>query len=154
MPVVAELVPAEGLAAWRAFLEAHAAVVGRIQAELEAGGHVPLAWYDVLLAISEAPGRRIRLRDLARRLVLTRSGATRLVDRLAAAGLVDRERVDEDRRGAAAVLTLEGARALRRAWPRYADAINRLFVSALTPEEAATIRTALERVTNALRADR
>ena len=149
---MAELVPAEGLAAWRALLEAHAAVVGRIEAELQAEGHMPLPWYDVLLAISEAPGRRLRLRDLARGLVLTRSGATRLVDRLAAAGLVERERVDEDRRGAVAVLTPDGARALRRAWPRYADGINRLFLAALTPDEAATIRAALERVTNGLRA--
>jgi DNA-binding MarR family transcriptional regulator len=153
MRLVAELVPAEGLAAWRALLEAHAAVVGHIEADLVAGGDVPLAWYDVLFAISEAPGRRLRLRDLARRLVLTRSGATRLVDRLAAAGLVERERVDEDRRGAVAVLTPEGGRALRRASPRYADGINRLFLAALTPEDVATIRAALERVTKALRAD-
>jgi DNA-binding MarR family transcriptional regulator len=153
MRLVADLVPAEGLAAWRAFLDAHAAVVGRIEAELDAEGLVPLAWYDVLVAISEAPGRRLRLRDLASRLVLTRSGATRLVDRLAAAGLVERERVHEDRRGAVAVLTAEGAHALRRAWPRYANGIERLFLAALTPEEAGTIRTAMERVTNALRAD-
>ena len=149
---MAELVPAEGLAAWRAFLEAHSAVVGRIDAELLADGLVPLPWYDVLFAISEAPGRRLRLRDLARRLVLSRSGATRLVDRLAAAGLVERERVEEDRRGAVAVLTPEGAGALRRAWPRYADGINRLFLAALTADEMATIRAALERMATALRA--
>lgn len=140
------LVSAEGLAAWRAFLNAHAAVTGRIEADLERHGLVSLVWYDVLVAISEAPDRQLRPRDLARGLVLTRSGATRLVDRLEQAGLVRREPIEGDRRGAAVVLTTEGRRALRRAWPVYAAGINALFVEVLTPDEAPVLRAALTRV--------
>jgi DNA-binding MarR family transcriptional regulator len=148
---VPRLVSAEGLAAWRAFLDAHAAVIGRIEADMERHRLVSLVWYDVLVAISEAPDRQLRPRDLARRLVLTRSGATRLVDRLEQAGLVRREPTEDDRRGAAVVLTTAGTRALRRAWPVYAAGINTLFVDVLTPDEARVLRDAMTRVAAAPR---
>lgn len=143
---MSKLVPAEGLAAWRAFVVAHAAVIRRIEADLERRGLVSLAWYDVLVALSEAPAGRLRPRDLARRLVLTRSGATRLVDRLEAAGLVTREPTQDDGRGAAVVLSREGRLALRRAWPVYAGGIRSLFLDALAPGEAEAIEAALSRV--------
>src|SRR2546422_9894367 len=94
-----------GLEAWRRFLKAHAAVVGAIERDLERSGEVPLEWYDVLIAISDAPGGRLRLRDLGRELVLTRSGATRLADKLEAAGLVERQPAHDDRRGVTLTLT-------------------------------------------------
>ena len=99
------LVPPSGLQAWRGFLRAHAAVISAIEHELESQGLVPLIWYDVLVAISSAPGRRIRMSGLADELVLTRSGATRLVDKVEAARLVQREIAREDGRGAVATLT-------------------------------------------------
>jgi DNA-binding MarR family transcriptional regulator len=148
---VAELVPKDGLNAWKAFVRAHAAAISRIEVELEAAGMVPLAWYDVLVAISSAPGRRLRMRDLASELVLTRSGATRLADRLEVAGLLKRERTDEDRRGAFAVLTAAGRRALRTAWPVYARGINQFFVDVLTADEARLVADALARVEGASR---
>ena len=140
------LVPERGLDAWRSFLQAHAAVISRIEAELERRGLVPLVWYDVLVAISSAPGRRIRMSALADELVLTRSNATRLVDRLEKATLVGREVADEDRRGAFAVLTPAGREALRRAWPVYARGINELFLSRLSAREVEIIGAAFGRV--------
>ena len=140
------LVTERGLDAWRTFLQAHAAVISRIESELERAGLVPLVWYDVLVAISSAPDRRLRMSALADGLVLTRSNATRLVDRLEKAGLVGREIADEDRRGAFAVLTPAGREALRRAWPVYARGINELFLSRLSEREVELVNAVFGRV--------
>jgi DNA-binding MarR family transcriptional regulator len=140
------LVTERGLDAWRTFLQSHAAVISRIESELERAGLVPLVWYDVLVAISSAPDRRLRMSALADGLVLTRSNATRLVDRLERAGFVSREIADEDRRGAFAVLTPAGREALRRAWPVYARGINELFLSRLSDREVELVNTAFGRV--------
>lgn len=134
------------LAAWRALLNAHAAAVGAIERDLAAGGHVSLAWYDVLVALHEAPGNRLRLHELARAVVLSRSGLTRLVDRLEAASLLRREPCPDDRRGAFAVLTPEGEATLRRTWPAYARGIVEHFARYLTDEEAERLADLLERV--------
>ena len=136
------------LAAWRGLLNAHAAVVAAIERDLAAaeGAYLPLTWYDVLLALVEAPERRLRLHELARRVVLSRSGLTRLVDRLEAAGLLHREPDPTDRRGAFAVLTEAGRDALRRTWPAYAAGIMEHFARHLTEDEARVIAAALERV--------
>ena len=98
------------LAVWREFLEAHAIVVGALEAELDAERDLPLAWYDVLVSLAEAPERRLRMQDLAGRVLFSRSGLTRLLDRMVSAGLVRRERCDDDRRGTFAVLTAAGSR--------------------------------------------
>jgi len=143
---VTKLVEPRGLDAWRAFVQTHAAVILRIERDLESRGLIPLVWYDVLVAISSAPGRRLRMRALADSLVLTRSGATRLVDKLEQAGLVRREIAPEDGRGAVATLTEQGLVALRRAWPVYARGINGLFLSRLSAREIETIGRALGRV--------
>jgi DNA-binding MarR family transcriptional regulator len=135
-----------GLEAWRTFLQAHAAVVSRIESELERHGDVALTWYDVLVAIRSAPRRRLRMSALADALVLTRSNATRLVDKLERAKLVRRETAGEDRRGAEAVLTPAGLEALRRAWPVYARGIQELFLSRLSDSEVDVIVSGLGRV--------
>lgn len=141
------------LAAWRAFLNGHAAVIDRIEKDLATGqDHLPLTWYDVLLALSEAPDRRLRLHDLARKVVLSRSGLTRLVDRLEAAGLLCRRPDPTDRRGAFAVLTEQGRAALRRTWPAYAAGIREHFARHLDEAEAGVLTEALERVLAAARA--
>lgn len=134
------------LAAWRAFLNAHAAVIDRIERDLAAAERPPLTWYDILLALYEAPERRLRLHQLADAVVLSRSGLTRLVDRLEAAGLLCRRPDPSDRRGAFAVLTDEGLAALRRTWPVYARGIAAHFARHLSDEEARTIAAAFERV--------
>ena len=141
------------LAAWRAFLTAHAAVVARIEQDLAAAGEgvVPLSWYDVLIELREAPMRRLRQRDLARQVLLTRSGMSRLIDRLEAAGLVGLEPNPEDRRGDLVVLNNAGLAALRRTWPIYASSIAAHFARHLSPAAARVIADALQEVANASR---
>jgi DNA-binding MarR family transcriptional regulator len=125
-------------------------VVSRIEAALEEGGLVPLVWYDVLVAIAKAPRGRLRLKEVGSNLMLTRSGATRLVDRLEGAGLVRRERLKGDRRGTAAALTPAGRQALRAAWPVYAKGINKLFLGRLSEEELAALGPVLARIADSV----
>jgi DNA-binding MarR family transcriptional regulator len=141
------------LAAWRAFINAHASVIDRIEQELAEAGQLPLTSFDVLVALAEAPERRLRMSDLARRVVvLSRSGVTRLADRLEAEGLLRRERTTEDRRGAYAVITERGLAALDRARPIYAQGIARHFARHLGESEVQTLTSALERIDAAARA--
>ena len=140
------------LAAWRCLLTAHATLIELIERDLAAARVVPLGWYDVLLALSEAPERRLRLHELARAVVLSRSGLSRLVDRLEAAGLLRRERSSDDRRGAFAVLTDAGYAALRTAWPVYARGIIEHFARHLTDDEAQTLTAVFARLLAAARA--
>jgi len=134
------------LEAWRAFLRAHTASIRAIEGSLAEAGAVSLVEYDVLLALYHAPERRLRLRDLNQRLVLTRSGVTRLIDRLETGGLVRRERCGPDRRAAFAVLTEQGIEAMRLAWPIYARGIEEHFARYLTDEEVLVVTEALSRV--------
>jgi DNA-binding MarR family transcriptional regulator len=143
------MVEKTGLEAWRRFLKAHAAVVGAIERDLERAGQISLEWYDVLIAISDAREGRLRLKDLGRELVLTRSGATRLADRLEAAGLVERLPAHDDRRGVSLALTHPGRRALRSAWPVYARGIREEFLAKLSPQELAVLATAMARIAGA-----
>ena len=140
------------LAAWRAFLKAHAAVIDRVERDLARGEELlPLTWYDVLLELAAAEGGRLRQRDLARVVVLTRSGISRLVDRLEAAGLLCRQPNPDDRRGDFLLLTDRGRAALRRTWPAYARGIQAHFARLLSDEEARTLAVTLERVVAAAR---
>ncbi|MDX1512215.1 MAG: MarR family transcriptional regulator [Gammaproteobacteria bacterium] len=126
----------DSLDTWRAFLGAHSRLTQAIERDLEAAGVIPLTWYDVLYALHQAPGRCLRMHELADAVVLSRSGLTRLVDRLHKAGLVQRERCPEDGRGQFAVLSRSGTAALRRAWPVYANSIREHFARLLTPADA------------------
>jgi DNA-binding MarR family transcriptional regulator len=142
---VSERVPEPHLSAWRAVLNAHAAVVGRVEQALAEAGLPPLAWYDLLWALRRAPDRRVRMAGLADSLTLSRGGLTKLADRLEAAGLLRREPAGDDGRGLYAVLTDAGDEMLRRMWPVYARVLRESFVDAISPDEAVVIATALER---------
>ena len=137
------------LAAWRAFLRAHATVVERLDHELRAEQGLPLSWYEVLLHLAGAPEDRLRLSELASVVLLSRSGITRLVDRLAAAGLVERQVCPTDRRGAFAVLTGLGRARLREAAPVHLRGIQEHFAAHLAEEEVDAIRRGLDRVAGA-----
>lgn len=134
------------LAAWRAFLNAHAAVIDRIEDALAEAKQLPLSSYDVLLTLVEAPDNRLRMHEIADAVVLSRSGLTRLIDRLEANGLLIRERSSTDRRGAYAVLTEKGREAVRKAWPVYAQGISEHFTTLLNDEEIRVLTVALERI--------
>jgi DNA-binding MarR family transcriptional regulator len=92
-------------------------------------------WYDVLLTLERSPDHRLRLNELADRVLISRSGLTRLIDRIEAAGFLRRERSVQDRRGAYAVLTPEGAAALGKAWPVYERLIDEYFGQRMTDEQ-------------------
>src|SRR5712692_4066616 len=137
------------LAAWRTFLKAHATVIDRIDHDLVAAKLLPLSSYDVLIELYEAPEHRLRMHELAERVVLSRSGLTRLVDRLEAEELLLRDRCGTDRRGAYAVITEQGIVALRRTWPIYARGIIEYFAQWLTLEEAQLLESAFGRILQA-----
>lgn len=138
-------VPEPHLSAWRGVLNTHAAVVGAVEQALADAGLPPLAWYDVLWAIRSAPGRRIRMAELASSLTVSRGGLTKLADRLEEAGLMRREAAADDRRGLYAVVTPAGEKMLRRMWPVYAKVLRDAFVAPIREDEAAVISDALSR---------
>ncbi len=131
------------LDAWRAFLEAHARVSRRLDDELRNEHGISLAEYDALLQLAEAPGRRLRMNRLADRVILSRSGITRLIDRLEADGLVARAQCSTDARGAEAVLTEAGRDRLRRAARTHLRGIDQHFLAVVSVEDLAAIRRAL-----------
>jgi DNA-binding MarR family transcriptional regulator len=138
-----------GVQAWSLVLRTHAALVPRLNRELERQQHMPLAWYDVLLELNAAPGRRLRMQDLGNRVVLSRSRASRVVDELEAGGLVARDPDPDDRRGAYAVLTAKGREALRAAAPAYLAGISEQFTGHLTVAELQVLVRALGKVVEA-----
>ena len=125
----------EELGVWRTFLRAHAQLVRRLEADLVAEHDLPLASYDVLVQLVEAPGRRLRMTELADRVLISRSGLTRLVDRLAREGLVRREACDTDARGLFTVLTEAGYERLRSASRTHLRGIEEYAVGRFTPNE-------------------
>lgn len=120
---------------WRGFLRAHATVVRELERELLTGAGLPLAWYDVLLQLAEAPGRRLRMAELADRVLLSRSGLTRLIDRLQAEGLVRREPSPDDARGTYTVLTPAGFERLRAAAPVHLAGIRDHWLAHFSDDE-------------------
>jgi len=137
---------------WALFLTAHAVLVEQIETRLSDAGLPPLGWYDVLWGLEQAPEQKLRMSDLAEQVVLSRSNLTRLVDRLEEAGLVERERSEEDRRGAYAVVTEAGKRMRAKMWPVYQRGIRDLFEGQISDEEADVVTAALSRVLAAARA--
>lgn len=134
------------LGAWRAYLLSHSLVTRRLDEELRAERGISLAEYDALLQLALAPGRTLRMNQLAERVVLSRSGVTRLVDRLVADGLVARASCPSDARGAMAVLTEVGSEALRTASRTHLRGVDGYFLAALTEDDLVALERALEAV--------
>jgi DNA-binding MarR family transcriptional regulator len=134
------------LATWAAFLRAHARVVRELERELQAEQRMALTDYDVLVQLAAAEDRRLRMSELAERLLLSRSGATRLVDRLVAQGLVAREICDTDRRGQWAALTDAGLDRLRAAAPTHLRGVGEHFLDRMSPDDLASMQAILARL--------
>jgi DNA-binding MarR family transcriptional regulator len=134
------------LGAWRSFLTAHARLTRILDEELRAAHGLSLAEYDALLQLAEAPDRRMRMNRLAEQVILSRSGVTRLIDRLVANGLVERSACLADARGAEAVLTDVGLQRLRTAARTHLRGIQAYFVEPLAGDDLATIERSLGRV--------
>lgn len=134
------------LSTWRTFLRAHAQVTRRLEHDLLAEHDLPLASYDVLVQLSEAAGRRLRMTELAERVLLSRSGLTRLVDRLVRDGLVERQACPSDARGTLAVLTPAGSARLAGAWPTHLRGVLETVVGRLSSDELVTLGALLSRL--------
>ena len=129
------------LATWRAFLNAHARVTRAIGRDLADAGLPDLAWYDLLWTLYRAPGRSLRVNELAREVVLSPTAMSRFVDRVEKAGHVRREPDPADRRALQVTLTDSGVDLLRRMWPVYSRGIEEHF-----GRQSAALRDALERM--------
>jgi DNA-binding MarR family transcriptional regulator len=132
--------------AWGAFLRAHASLMRVLDSELVQGAGVSLSDFDVLIQLGTAEGARLRMSELARRTLISRSGMTRRAGQLEERGLVARTPHAEDRRSVVISLTEEGAEVLRRALPVHFAGINRHFLDRLSDDELAQLRSALEKV--------
>jgi DNA-binding MarR family transcriptional regulator len=137
------------VAAWWQLMAAHAQLVQRVDRDLEAATALPLGSYNVLRLLHEAPDCRLRLGELARAVFLTRSGVTRLANRLERAGLLRREGHARDRRGSCAVLTDRGRDEWRRARAVFARTVAEHFGSHLSDAEAETLNAVLGRIVTA-----
>jgi DNA-binding MarR family transcriptional regulator len=138
------LLPNE-LRAWKAFLNAQASVLRELEADLVGQERLTLAEYDVLVQLALAPKQELRMTDLSEQVRLSRSGITRLVDRLARRGLTGRRPCPTDRRVTYAVLTAAGRERLRRATPTHLQGVRGYFIARLEPDQ-------LERFTRSLEA--
>ncbi|MFC3960928.1 MarR family winged helix-turn-helix transcriptional regulator [Nocardia jiangsuensis] len=132
--------------------EAHDGLVARLEPTWKAAGLSGLD-LNALMRLSRSPQRRLRMTDLAIQVSLSTSGATRLVDRLARNGLVERVLDPADRRAAHAVLTDAGARTLTEVLPEYLAAVERWFTGLLTPEQLDGLVQALRIVRDAANPD-
>jgi len=132
--------------AWLALTRTHAAITGRMQEALTAAGLPPLAWFEVLATISDAPEQRLKMGELAEALVITRGGLTKLVDRLIKAGLLERTFCETDRRVSYATILPAGAELLEEMRPVVATELHTAFVANLSESQADELRETLERL--------
>jgi DNA-binding MarR family transcriptional regulator len=141
------------LGAWRGLLRTHAMLVKRLDAELEAEHGLPLTSYEVLLHLADAPERKMRMCDVADSVLLSRSGLTRLIDRLERDGLVERVSCADDARGAYARLTDVGEAKLREARGTHLDGVREHFLRHFSDAELELLADAWRRVTGGASGD-
>lgn len=134
------------LSTWRSFLRAHARIVRELERELHEDQGMALTDYDVLVQLADVEPHRLRMSELADRLLLSRSGVTRLVDRLTTEGWVERVTCDDDRRGQWASLTDAGYARLREASPIHLRGVAEHFLDRLSDAELAALERSLGRL--------
>src|SRR3954452_23894252 len=138
--------PADLADTWGALLKVHAALVPRLDRELQETHGLPLTWYDVLLELNTAPERRLTMGQLGSVAAGSRTPGSRGVGELGRGGLVAREPNPDDGRSAFAALTPAGRATLRKAAPTYVAAVHREFADHLTAREAEVLAGALRKV--------
>lgn len=139
---------------WRAFLAASRALMETLDRELQRDAGMPHAYYEILVRLSEAPERRLRMTDLARASGSSRSRLSHAITRLEAAGWVRREECPSDRRGQLAVLTDEGFAVLAAAAPGHVTGVRRHLFDALSPAQVDQLRRISESLMDHLGSDR
>jgi DNA-binding MarR family transcriptional regulator len=135
------------LDAWQALLHAHQRIVDALDAELRAEHDITFGDYDVLLRLARAPDRRLRMSELAKRVMISPSGLTRAVDRMVSAGYVIRERDDADARVVHAQLTEAGRDRVKRAARTHLRGVRAHFTGQLTEEQLRHVAGALQVIT-------
>jgi DNA-binding MarR family transcriptional regulator len=135
-----------GLQAWTRFLRAHAALTRELSTRLEAQHDLTLRDYDVLIQLYHAPDRKLRRIDIARQVLLTASGITRLLDGLEACGLVEKESCESDARVTYAVLTQRGVRKCEEASKSHIADVEELFAANFEPAERQALADLLARL--------
>jgi DNA-binding MarR family transcriptional regulator len=123
------------LGVWRSFLRTHNHLLRQLEHQLQAHGKIAIGSYDVLVQLAEAPGSRLRMSELAEAVLLSRSGLTRLVDRLQSDGLVERQPDPDDARGMYTVLTAKGRDTLRDASQVHLAGVSQLVLTRLSEAE-------------------
>jgi DNA-binding MarR family transcriptional regulator len=134
------------LRAWRGLKRAHASLAKRVDAELERTHGLPLSSYEVLHHLVESPGGRMRMCDLAEQAQLSRSGLTRLADRLEKEGLLERCSCEHDARGAYACLTELGRERLCAARGTHLSVVREQFLSRFTEDELGALAELWDRI--------
>lgn len=132
--------------AWTALVRAGQATLSAVEADLRAEGFPPLVWYDALLELDRPGAGAMRPHALEERMLLAQYNVSRLVDRLARAGYLERRPCPADRRGTELAITPAGRALLRRMWPAYAAAIERHLGARLDEREAAELGSLLGRL--------
>ena len=140
------MVSEEAMAAWARLVRAEQTVLGGIEAALKSAGLPPLSWYDVLLELGRAADGRLRPLELERRTLLAQYNASRLIDRMEKAGLVERLPHPEDVRGQLVAITPEGRALQRRMWKVYGPAIAAHVGDKLSRAEASELTRLLKKL--------
>jgi DNA-binding MarR family transcriptional regulator len=135
--------------AFRAWMAVHALIIHESERRLAEANAIPLTWYEVLLRLAQAPGGELRMQDLASQLLLSRSSATRLADRIEAAGLIRREICASDRRGMVASLTPAGREAFAATQPILRAVMDEKFSSHVSDADAKKLTRVLASVLEA-----
>ena len=143
---MAKSVEQEMLDAWRGVLFAHARVLRGLEADLLEQHDLPITWFDVMGRLKQAPGQRLRMHELEEVSVFTRSGLTRLVDRVEEAGFVRRERSAEDRRGVYVAITQAGIDKINDVWSDHVVSIQKHFGQYLDRRDAEALQMATEKI--------
>ncbi len=138
--------PDAGQRAWRGLLRAHACLAKRLDAALEQTHGLPLSSYEVLDRLEDATGARMRMCDLAEQAQLSRSGLTRLVDRLEREQLLERCSCEQDARGSFACLTARGRERLQEARVTHLAVVREQFFSRFSEDELALLADMCQRV--------
>jgi DNA-binding MarR family transcriptional regulator len=139
------------LASWRLFFESAQALYDLLDDDLRERAGISLRWYDVLIHLEETPDGRLRMNELAREIVFSKSGLTRVVDKMEAAGLVRRERPSSDRRVIEVVLTQQGLDMLGTARPLHRDGIENYFARHIDERDVKALGRAFRKIRDEVR---
>lgn len=142
------LMPPESLEIWVGLLRTQAAILDRLEESLRDEG-ISMAWFEVLARLGRAPDGAMRMQDLADQILLSKSGLTRLADRIEEAGDIERRACPSDRRGTFATITTQGRARYERVAPLTWEALETCFGSQLSPDEVTVLRDVFDRLSGA-----